>query len=147
MGGRPSKYKKIYCEELLEMFNVEPTKEVIETYTYKDGSTKDIIKVVPIELPTLMDFAKKIKVNRDTLYEWAEKHKEFSDTLKKVKELQENIWQKNSLLGLYNPTFAIFMGKNVYGWKDKQEIDNKHKFENSPADELLKSIDELKQKK
>lgn len=145
--GRPTKYDEKYCKQLIAMFDIDATREVYETYTYKDGTTKEVSRLEPAELPTITDFAKKIGVNKDTLYEWAKKHKEFSDSLKKAKEMQENIWQKNSLMGLYNSTFAIFMGKNCYGWKDRQEIENKHEFKNSPADELLKSIDELKEKK
>lgn len=124
-GGRPTKYDSKYCKQIIAMFDVEPTREVYETYTYKDGTTKEVSRLEPAELPTMADFAKKINVNIDTLYEWAKKHPEFSEAMKKAKEIQENIWQKNSLLGLYNPTFAIFMGKNCYGWKDKQEIENK----------------------
>lgn len=139
-AGRPTKYDPSYCKQLLNMFDVDATREVYETYTYKDGTTKEVSRLEPVELPTITDFAKKIGVNKDTLYEWAKKYEEFSDTMKKVKEIQENIWQKNALMGLYNPTFAIFMGKNCYGWKDKQEIENKVSL--SYEDKLKEMIDE-----
>ena len=46
---------------------------------------------------------------------------EFSNTYNVCKEIQEQIWQENSLKWLYNAQFAIFMWKNVFDWKDKTQ--------------------------
>jgi hypothetical protein len=123
-GGRPSKYKPEYCQEIEDFFDIEPYREVTDTYTYKDGTTKDTVKLLPNDIPFIRDFAKKIGVNVDTLYEWAKQHKEFSESLKAVKQLQEKILVINGLNGTYNSTFAIFTAKNVIGWRDKSEVDH-----------------------
>lgn len=122
--GRPTKYNNKYCQQLISFFDIDPYREVVETYTYKDGTTKETTKLLPNDMPFIRDFAKKIKVNVDTLYEWAKKHKEFSEALKEVKQLQEKLLVINGLNGCYNSTFAIFSAKNMIGWRDKSEIDH-----------------------
>ena len=62
-AGRPTKYDEKYCNQLITMFDIDATREVYETYTYKDGTTKEVSRLEPVELPTITDFAKKIGVN------------------------------------------------------------------------------------
>ena len=65
-----------------------------------------------------------LKMCRDTLCEY-EKIEEFSDTIKEAKQKVENWVEVNALINKANPTFAIFNLKNNFGWKDKQEIEEK----------------------
>jgi len=122
-AGRPTDYDPKYCEEIVAYFDIKPTKITHERFYYKNGDEKEKEIEVANELPTLARFAHSIDVNRCTLREWADKYPEFSAAYKRATELQEDIWQKNALKGLYNPAFAIFMGKNVYGWRDKREVE------------------------
>lgn len=121
--GRPTKYDKSYCDEIIRYFNIEPNFESPVTITYKDGTTREEMKMFANNLPTLAGFASKIGVNRDTLNEWMKQHKEFSDAIKEAKEHQEQILVENGLQGLYQGPFAIFTAKNVIGWRDKSEIE------------------------
>jgi hypothetical protein len=121
--GRPTKYDKKYCEDVMKFFNIEPHFETPVTITYKDGTTKEEIKLIPSDLPTLASFASNIGIHRDTLNQWTKDHKEFSDAIKRAKEHQERILVTNGLLGLYQGAFAIFTAKNVIGWRDKTETD------------------------
>lgn len=130
---RPTKFKKKFIKELEEYFNVESNfivNEEIETSSY----TKKIPKEFAANLPTVQGFCYKIWICSDTFYEWLKQaenkeykqddkdlKKKFSDTYKKAKENQENIWLQNSLKWLYSPAFAIFLWKNVFGYKDKTE--------------------------
>ncbi|ATU04898.1 hypothetical protein BKN14_00370 [Candidatus Gracilibacteria bacterium HOT-871] len=136
MNGGKSKFKKKFIKELEEYFNVSSNfilEETIEGTSYT--------KIKPTEfasnLPTIQGFCYKIGIHRDTFYEWLkqaedkeytkndkEDKKKLSDTYKKAKENQENIWLQNSLKGLYSPAFAIFLGKNVFGYKDKTETES-----------------------
>lgn len=43
--------------------------------------------------------------------------------IKKAKDILKNRIIKNAILNKYNPTMAIFVLKNDYGMKDKQETD------------------------
>jgi len=127
-AGRPTKYDPKYCEEIRKMFEVEPTKILAKTIQTRGGEIFEETEVA-CDLPTVADFALKVGVSRSTIQEWEKNYPEFSVAIKDCMYLQERIWQKNAIKGLYNPTFAIFMGKNVYGWKDKTEVDQNIKSE------------------
>jgi len=120
-GGAPTKYKKAFCKELIDFFDIEPYIEKQRTIMSK-GKPITIDMEIANDWPTLAKFCTTIGVHRDTLQEWAKKHPEFSVAIKKAKEYQESILVTNGLKGLYNPGFAIFAAKNVIGWKDRQEI-------------------------
>lgn len=134
--GQPTKYKPEYCEQILAFFNVEPTKFITEITTFKNGTTKEREVEVANNLPTLERFAFNLGVSRDSLQEWAKVHPEFSVAYKRAKELQEQIWKVNALNGNYNAAFAIFMGKNVYGYKDKTEVDQNVSVVQMPTIEM-----------
>jgi hypothetical protein len=105
--GRKSKYKKKYCKELINHFDIPAVNP-------ETGKAND--------LPTITGFARKIGVSRASLDRWKHSFPEFRDALLKAKEIQEDIWLKNSLRGRYNTPFTIFMGKNVFGWTDKRDV-------------------------
>lgn len=121
--GRPTKYDPSFCDEMIKYFDVKPTRTIKETFYYKNGDEK--IKEIEVanELPLIQDFCFKIDITKQTLHNWLKDHKDFLDAYNKAKELQRTMWAKNTLKGLYNAPFAIFMGKNMFGWRDKQEID------------------------
>lgn len=128
--GRPTNYKPEYCEEIIKFFDIEATREVILPH-YKNGEISwEDKKILANSLPTIEGFCAKLGIWKKVLHDWVKKHKEFGDAYKRAKELQAQIWQENSLLGLYNPQFSIFFGKNCMGWKDKQEhqIEGELKF-------------------
>lgn len=140
-GGRPTKYKEEYCDEIIKYFDVEPTRTITERFFYKNGDEKEKEIEVANELPTIEGFCRSIKINKSTLHEWVKKYKEFTNAYKVAKDLQIDLWLKNSLKGLYNPTFSIFAGKNMFGWRDKSEIDHTTKGEQMTYSE--KQIDDI----
>ena len=123
--GRPTDYKKEYCEDIVKFFNVEPYFETPVTYQDKKGNITSKVVFIAANLPTLAGFAKKIGVSRDTLNEWEHVHPEFSDAIKKGKACQESILITNALRGDYNPAFSIFFAKNNMGWTDKTDFTTK----------------------
>ena len=122
-GGRPTKYRDEYCDQILEFFDQDP----FEIVTNDEGepvltpSGKVITR--PCKLPTFERFAHSICVHKDTLYEWASKIQSFSDAMKKAKQIQHDILVQNGLTGGYNNTFAIFVGKSCMGMRDGNEAD------------------------
>lgn len=128
-AGRPTKYKKEYCQELIDFAaNAELYYESpVETQDRK-GNVTTAMKRIANAPPFLQDFAKKLNVNPSTLYEWAKKHTEFSNAIKDYEQVFGRFLQENALLGHYNAAFAIFVAKNRMGWKDKLETDNTHTF-------------------
>jgi hypothetical protein len=107
-GGRPTKYKPEYCEEIIRCFNQRPTRK-------RAGKTE------ANPPPLFIRFAIKIGVHYDTLQEWRKQHIEFSEAYKKAKKIQEAIMIEGAISGHYAPAFAIFAMKNMHAWRDKRE--------------------------
>ena len=123
-GGRPTKYKSEYCQEIIEYFQKEPFMIVYKGEFHKDGTLKSKLPILQAnEFPTFQGFADKLGVGTSTLNDWVKEHKEFAESYARAKENQEKIWLINSMQNLYNAQFAQFFGKNCLGYKDKQEID------------------------
>lgn len=122
--ARPTKYKRQYCKEMYNFFNIEHTfiKEIV-TYD-KNGNEKTIEVEKPNILPTFEKFAVNIGVCRDTLDAWCKVHMEFSDTYKQCKHLQKDMLNDLAMRGFYNPTYTMFVAKNITDMTDKQVVDN-----------------------
>jgi hypothetical protein len=112
MGGRPTKYKPEYCEKIIEYFSRSPYVE------NSKGEKK------PNDLPYFAEFASQIDVSFETLLEWTKKHSEFSDSYKRAAELQKFFLIQNTLLGLYNSTFAIFTAKNITDMRNVETMEH-----------------------
>ena len=112
--GAPSKYKPEYCQDIIAYF--------------KDAANES--------LPLFEEYATNLDISKSTLYKWAEDHEDFSDAMKKAKQIQETKWIQGSLSNKYNVSFAIFMGKNCFGWTDKTE--QTHKVDS--VDDIIKAI-------
>ena len=124
-GGRPSKYKPEYCEDIVEYFSIDPVAERVESTRYdKDGNVSgETLKETGPILPTFTRYALKIGVCDDTLLNWSKEFPEFLVAYRRCEKLQEDVWRINALKGTYNAAFSIFLGKNVFGYKDKTEIE------------------------
>lgn len=123
-GGRPTKYRREYCERIIRYFDVPPQQTVYKRTYYVDGTIKSEEPIVLGEqLPTFQGFAHEIGVDTDTLLNWASGHKEFFGAYTRAKALQEKIWLINAMGGQYNAQFAQFFGKNCLGYKDRQETE------------------------
>ena len=48
--------------------------------------------------------------------------KEVGDYIKKAYSLMENLWESYMNSGKINPVSGIFLGKNNFGYQDKQEM-------------------------
>lgn len=103
-SGRKTKYKKKYCEMLIDFMakGLSPTA-----------------------------FAGEISVNPDTVYEWFKVHPEFSESLKIGKAKTALYFEKmgisamaGKIAGFQQSTY-IFTMKNKCGWTDKNEVENK----------------------
>jgi hypothetical protein len=101
--GRPSGYKKQYCELL--------TEHMASGLSFES-------------------FAADINVHRDTLYDWAKKHKDFSDAKRVGLEKGRKFWETVGCNGAtgkipgFNAAAYIFNMKNRFGWRDKQEVEH-----------------------
>lgn len=101
--GRPTKYKKEYCEVAINVM--------------KRGFSKEAV-------------AGHLHISKDTLYRWVNKHKEFSDAIKRGVEYSRIFWEELGIemvtAGQGNSTAWIFNMKNRFSWKDKKELTGKN---------------------
>jgi hypothetical protein len=123
-GGRPTKYNKKYCKMIVKYFDILPYREVQIEHINKRGDKYFTQEERANDLPTIEGFARLIKVDRDTVINWTHTHKEFFGAYKRARTIQEELWKINSFKGLYNSAFTIFAGKNMFGWRDKQDVDH-----------------------
>jgi len=118
--GRPSKYKKKYCEDVV--------KHMEQGYSFES-------------------FAANIDVNQDTVHEWARRHKEFSEAKKigfaKCLKFWERIAIASSLgkIENFNATSFIFNMKNRFRWTDRTDLNIQNNIDADSEDhKLLKSV-------
>lgn len=118
LGGRPTKYKPEYCDQIIAYFSVKPYEQIWTQTEYQNGSVKSKLTITANPLPTMAEFAHSIGVNGDTLVEWAkdrnkEKYPGFSAAYIRAKELYRKILIINGLHGFYNARLAKLLYLNT----------------------------------
>jgi hypothetical protein len=104
-GGRPTKYKAEFCDQLIAFFDVEPWELREVTLTLRNVTTVEKDERYATRLPTFERFAHNINVHVDTMIEWTNKedkngklvHPKFSEAYKRAKQLQKDILIENGL--------------------------------------------------
>jgi len=101
-AGRPTSYRKKYCEMLTEHM--------------RGGKSFET-------------FATAVGVARDTLYQWTKRHPEFAEAKTKATELALDFWEDLGIKGAtgekpVNPTIWIFNMKNRFGWRDRKQLEH-----------------------
>ena len=115
------KYKKSYCRQILKFFSIAHTIEGYEITTDRNGEkVKTVEKANP--LPTFEKFAVSIGACLKTLYEWQEEYPEFRHACQQCRELQKDMLNDLAMRGFYNPTYTIFVAKNITDMRDKTEF-------------------------
>lgn len=75
--------------------------------------------------PTMNGIALALGIDRKTLYRWKTgeaRDMTHSHIVKKACAILENLWEDYMQNGKINPVSGIFLGKNHFGYTDKQEI-------------------------
>lgn len=116
-GGRPTKYKPEYCDEVIRMS--------------KYGASK-------------AEMALELDVAKSTFDLWAQEHEEFSVAVKKAVEISQGWWERTGRQAAigeiegFNATSYIFNMKNRFkdDWRDKHEVENTHDI-SDPMKDLL----------
>lgn len=135
-GGRPSKYKKKFCDLIVEYFSRIPNESWLKKEIIKaNGTIEREYGIKAARLPTLEDFAWNNKIPYRTMYEWANgrttkdgtqkqsKHPEFAQAYNRAKQMQKQFLVDNALASLSPPASFIFVAKNITDMRDKAEID------------------------
>ena len=143
--GRPTKYKKKYCKEIVKYFDVP--------YFVKKKVVK-IIKGIPVEyeeevpnrIPLFEGFCREIGITQKTLVNWTAQYNEFLLAYERAKGLQKEMLVYLSINNYLNPAYAIFLTKNITDLKDKVEADVTTAGEKIESVNLSSVLSELKEK-
>ena len=74
--------------------------------------------------PTVTGFRAALGVSKTTLWEWkngVNRAGTHQDIICKAYDMLEEMWEHYMLNGKINPVSGIFLGKNNFGYQDKQE--------------------------
>lgn len=124
--GPPSSYDPAYCDMLIEFFELAPICEPPVEYQEpqeRGGSLKREVRAICGTVPTFEKFAAMIGTTTVTMWKWSREYKEFGEAYLRAKQAQANFFVQGLSQGIMNPTGAIFVAKNILGWKDKTEIE------------------------
>lgn len=150
--GRKTKYKKEFCDKLIEFFDIEPWEER-EIHHYDKSGKKDDsgnkiiiwtdIKILPVRMPTIRKFAKTINVHISNVYEWLNEksnvyQEEFRDAFTYAKQIRRDWLTDVGLSGSAPPASFKFVAVNCTDMRDKQQTE--HTLSKETAD-LLGLID------
>lgn len=108
-----------YCDKVIEFFDEEPYLQVAR----KGAGGRMETALVPCKLPLMGRFATSIGVPSRKLKTWRSEHEDFDHACEIAQDLQEYIVVTNSLMGLYEKTFAKLIVKNKLGWTETAEND------------------------
>ncbi len=75
--------------------------------------------------PTLVGLCNSLGIDRKTLYRWGagiDRLTTHQKIIVKYKNLLEELWETEMVEGKINPIVGIFIGKNHFGYADKQEV-------------------------
>lgn len=99
--GRPTLYKRKYCKIAHDFLSKGYSKEAL---------------------------AGELGISRQCLYEWIAKYEDFGDTVKVAEAKAQLVWEDLGLKAAqgqmknFNTSVWMFVMKNRFGWKDKQDI-------------------------
>jgi len=116
-GGRPTSYTEDLPEKLLNYFNVDIDDYIQHTLT---TAGKSNIRINPKYMPSIINFCNEIGVSKQTFHRWRAEHKEFNDAYTHARELYEQMILNIGFAT--NSTFATFMLKANFGYRDNTEI-------------------------
>ena len=91
-GGRPSKYKPIFCKKLVEFVSTASKEK---------------------PFPTIEGFAIKYKINPSTIQDWQKEFPEFTVSCNTAKAIMKERLMDGALTNNFNASFAKFVGVNL----------------------------------
>ena len=117
-AGRPTKYRKQYCEDIIKFFDIPATTLKSVPVITKFGTELKKIEVAN-PLPTIEGFARKLGVMTETIVNWAKEYPEFFTAYTRAKSMSKEILNQNALMGRYSEGYAKFVAINCTDMVDK----------------------------
>lgn len=108
---------------LIDYFESAPLREIPDQNLTGKGSAKAAAIAICAEVPTFQAFAATLNTTPQILLDWRERHPAFKQAYARAKAMQERHFIIGLTQGTMNATGAIFVAKNILGWRDKQDIE------------------------
>lgn len=134
--GQPTKYRKAYAQEIIDYFNVDVVKKVVDDPSGRGGTHTHYETV---RVPSIIGFAAKVGVDVTTVYNWADerysdkypskklrgklKHPEFFHALTRAQALEQSLIFEYGMAGRLDRGLAALYFTNKLGFKNKSEVD------------------------
>jgi hypothetical protein len=122
--GKPTKYRPIYCQQIITFFNRNHTYESEVTHTNKKGESWTSYQTKANPVPLMCDFALYLDTDVATLHRWTKQHEDYRKASTHAQDLQLRHLATVTGLGLYNANWSVFMAKNISKWRDKKDIEH-----------------------
>ena len=104
-----------------------------------DSSQSEQARAVCSEVPTFAGFARSIGVSSATLIDWEKRHPAFAESRARCRDMVE-VWFSVALTtGAAHATGAIFVAKNILGWRDRTEVETVSRVEDSESTSAMKA--------
>jgi hypothetical protein len=120
--GRPSTYNPEYAMQMVEFFASAPLVRPDPDMSDPSPGRREA-RAVCGTIPTFERFAFNLGVEPSQLNRWAERHEDFRTARARCRAIQNDFFVQGLAQGVMNPTGAIFVAKNILGWRDKIDID------------------------
>lgn len=126
--GRPTKYHDDFPSMLLKYFGRDLTKIITKKVVVKD-QVHEIEEEVANEFPTVEGFCWDHNICTATFYTWIKDEGKFDflEAYKRAQDRQKQFIQSHGLMGRYDRTFSIFIGKAVCKMKDNPDASDEDK--------------------
>lgn len=101
-GGRPTKYKRRYCNVVVRLMSKGYSKRVV---------------------------AGELRISRETLYSWGRKNAEFLDSIERGETASQLYWEEIGMLAVmgkikgFKSSAWIYIMKSRFGWRDYNNLD------------------------
>lgn len=115
--GRPTRYDDSLVEKLTNYFDVDPHDYISHNFT---TAGKSNYQIMTKSMPSIMGFCREVGITSATLHDWVDKHKEFAAAYAHARQLYEKMIVDIGIAT--NSTFAVFMLKCNFGWRDNEEV-------------------------
>ena len=137
--GAPTLYKPEYAQAIIDFFESHQLPGDLAPDDSGPGSGKRAVERIYTHMPTLQGFARSIGTHVQRVHEWAKRHPAFAESCARARSIMDEHMARGLASGVYNPTGAVFVAKNLNGWRDRTEIETVTRVEDSESTTAMKA--------
>jgi hypothetical protein len=136
--GAPTLYKPEYAQAIIDYFEAAQLPGDLAPDDSGPGSGRRQTERIYTHMPTLQGFARSIGTSTKVLKDWEMRHVAFGLACARARDIMDQHLAQGLASGVYNPTGASFVAKNLAGWKDRTEVETVTRVEDSESTQAMK---------